>query len=262
MFKYSIIIPTHKRVQLLERAIRSVKKQIGNVNYEIIVVSDLKDKNTDYLCSELLEEKDVYVRRSGKPGPSESRNIGLQICTGDAVIFLDDDDELKNDCIANIEEARKNEEPYFYFNAEIISESRYVDRVVEHHKTLINLENNLNKFIYVKNQLPICNLVFPKNKIKDIKFESCMKAYEDWEYLLKVFDHGFPKFLPITGSIIHQVNDETTDRRGSTKDANSIHALLDYLFVYKKHPVADSEIKSARNNLISICGINIGSEYL
>ena len=37
MFKYSIIIPTHKRVNLLERAINSIKKQIktkkGNLKY-------------------------------------------------------------------------------------------------------------------------------------------------------------------------------------------------------------------------------------
>lgn len=262
MLKYSIIIPTHKRVNLLERAIKSIKKQVGNVVCEIVVVSDLNDKSTDNLCSQLLEKNDVYVRRSGKPGPAESRNLGLQICTGDAVIFLDDDDELVVDCIANIEEARKNEEPYFYFNAEIVTESRYADNVVEHQKTFLNLENNLNKFIYVKNQLPICNIVFPKNKIKDIKFENCMRAYEDWDYLLSVFKQNLPKYLPIKGSIIHQVNDDTTDRRGSTVDANSIHAILDYLFVYKKHPVEDLEIKIARNNLISISGINVGAEYL
>ena len=262
MFKYSIIIPTHKRVNLLERAITSIKKQVGNVACEIIVVSDFKDKETDNLCSQLLEENDVYVRRTGKPGPAESRNLGLQICTGDAVIFLDDDDELVVDCIANIEEFRNNEEPYFYFNAEIVTESRYADKVVEHQKTFVNLEKNLNKYIYVKNQLPICNIVFPKNKIKDIKFDSCMRAYEDWDFLLTVFDIKSPKFLPITGSIIHQVNDNTTDRRGSADDANSIHAILDYLFVYKKHPVTDFEIKIARNNLISMCGFNVGAEYL
>jgi glycosyltransferase involved in cell wall biosynthesis len=262
MFKYSIIIPTHKRAHLLERAIQSIKKQVGNVACEIVVVSDLKDNSTENLCSQLLDQNDIYVKRSGKSGPAESRNLGLQICTGDAVIFLDDDDELVVDCIANIEKARINDAPYFYFNAEIVTESRYADSVVEHQKTFLNLENNLNKFIYVKNQMPICNIVFPKDKIKDVKFESCMRAYEDWDYILSVFKKNLPKYLPITGSIIHQVNDDTTDRRGSTVDANGIHAILDYLYVYKKHPATDPEIKIARNNLISICGINVGAEYL
>jgi GalNAc5-diNAcBac-PP-undecaprenol beta-1,3-glucosyltransferase len=262
MFKYSIIIPTHKRVNLLERAINSIKKQVGNVACEIIVVSDVVDNLTDNLCSQMLEKQDIYVRRSGKPGPAESRNLGLQICSGDAVIFLDDDDELTPDCLENIEKYRNHEEPFLYFNAEIIIESRFQGRVIEHGKSELNLENNLNKFIYVKNQLPICNIVFPINKIKDINFESCMKAYEDWDYLLSVFDKSMPRFAPFTGSIIHQVNDDTSDRRGSSIEAISNHAILDYLFVYKKHPVMDNEIKIGRNNLISICGINIGAEYL
>ena len=80
--------------------------------------------------------------------------------------------------------------------------------------------------------------------------------------LLSVFDKSMPKFAPFTGSIIHQVNDNTSDRRGSSVEAISNHAILDYLFVYKKHPVIDDEIKIARNNLIAVCGINIGAEYL
>jgi glycosyltransferase involved in cell wall biosynthesis len=244
------------------RAINSIKNQSGHNNIEIIIVSDVVDIKTDLLCSKLLEKNDIYIRRSGKPGPAESRNLALKVCTGDAVIFLDDDDELAPNCIESIEKYRKDNVPFLYFNAEIVLESRFQDGVVEHEKNILNLENNLNKFIYAKNQIPICNIVFPVNIIKNIYFESCMKAYEDWDYLLSVFDKTKPSFAPFTGSIIHQVNDNTSDRRGSSEDAIGNHAILDYLFVYKKHPVSDEEIKIARNNLISICGINIGAEYL
>jgi glycosyltransferase involved in cell wall biosynthesis len=262
MIKYSIIIPTHNRPELLARAIKSIKKQIGEVNCEIVVISDVVDIETDILCSKLLQKNDIFIRRSGSSGPAESRNIGLKVCTGDAVIFLDDDDELTPNCIDAIERYRSDGEPFFYFNAYIVVESRFKEGVVEHGKTELNLENNLNKFIYVKNQLPICNLVFPMNKIRDIKFESCMKAYEDWDYLLSVFDKSMPRHAPFTGSVIHQVNDDTSDRRGNSIEAISNHAILDYFFVYKKHPVEDEELKVARNKLISICGINIGAEYL
>ncbi len=262
MCKYSIIIPTHNRPKLLVRAINSIKNQSVCGNFEIIVVSDMVDIKTDILCSRLLEKNDIYIRRRGKPGPAESRNLALKVCTGDAVIFLDDDDELAPNCIENIEKYRQDNSPFFYFNAEIVVESRFQDEVIEHERNILNLENNLNKFMYVKNQIPICNIVFPIHIVRNIFFESCMKAYEDWDYLLSVFDKSKPKFTPFIGSIIHQVNDNTSDRRGSSMEAISNHAILDYLFVYKKHSVTDEEIKIARNNLISICGINIGAEYL
>ena len=38
MFKYSIIIPTHNRSNLLLRAINSVKNQSGDANCEIVII--------------------------------------------------------------------------------------------------------------------------------------------------------------------------------------------------------------------------------
>ena len=57
MPKYSVIIATHGRSQLLARAIRSVKG-------------------------------------GGAPGPAHSRNVGLSVVDSDYVLFLDDDDEF------------------------------------------------------------------------------------------------------------------------------------------------------------------------
>lgn len=68
----------------------------------MIVVSDVVDAATDLVCGQFLSAQDVYVRRNGQPGPSESRNLGLQLASGRYVLFLDDDDTLNDGYLAEL----------------------------------------------------------------------------------------------------------------------------------------------------------------
>ena len=98
----SVIIPTHRRATLLSRALLSINAQLSRLEIEVIVVSDVLDIDTDSVCQILLTANDFYVRRGGKPGPSESRNLGLKIAKGRYVMFLDDDDSWDDKFISSI----------------------------------------------------------------------------------------------------------------------------------------------------------------
>ena len=91
--KISIVIPTHKRPWFLARALKSINSQRDNF-VQIIVVSDILDPETNNVVHQLLTDQDVFMRRTGKSGPAESRNLGLNQAIGDYVIYLDDDDEI------------------------------------------------------------------------------------------------------------------------------------------------------------------------
>ena len=91
--KLSVIIPTHNRVDLLSRAIKSVQDQTIS-DIEIIVVSDGSTDGTDELMKSLSEkdERIRYYYYSPAKGGNYARNWGIQKSTADFVVFLDDDD--------------------------------------------------------------------------------------------------------------------------------------------------------------------------
>ena len=87
--KFSIIIPYYNREYTIERCLKSIGKEDKNTSFEIIVVDDnskipFKTENHSIKVIRLEENK----------GPVAARSFGLNIASGEYVIFLDSDDEL------------------------------------------------------------------------------------------------------------------------------------------------------------------------
>lgn len=88
----SVIIPTHNRAELLERALRSVLAQTY-ANLEVVVVDDASADDTRSLLTRLGVAGLSYVRHEVARGGSAARNTGIRIARGRYIAFLDDDDE-------------------------------------------------------------------------------------------------------------------------------------------------------------------------
>jgi len=89
----SVVIPTHERPDLLERAVATVLAQTHR-DLECIVVDDGSSPPTECLLA-LLSGGDARLRslRHDSPrGASAARNTGLAAARGRYVAFLDDDD--------------------------------------------------------------------------------------------------------------------------------------------------------------------------
>lgn len=80
------MIPAYNRVALLERAVRSVLDQSG-VSFELVVVDDGSDEDLAFIG----ELADCFLRTSRR-GPGAARNVGVAVCSGHWVAFLDSDD--------------------------------------------------------------------------------------------------------------------------------------------------------------------------
>ncbi len=104
MPKYSVIITTHARPALLQRALRSVRRQ-NFAELAVIVVADERSRETRDAALGHLGPTDLFIARGGVPGPAASRNLGLAVASSDYVLFLDDDDELSADMIAVMDAA-------------------------------------------------------------------------------------------------------------------------------------------------------------
>lgn len=95
MIKYSVIIPIYKVEKYLEKCVESVRNQTYK-NIEIILVDDESPDNCPAMCDEYIE-KDTRIKVIHKKngGLSDARNVGMDLATGDYIIFLDSDDYIE-----------------------------------------------------------------------------------------------------------------------------------------------------------------------
>lgn len=90
--KISIIIPIYKVEKYLDKCVESVVNQTYK-NLEIILVDDGSPDNCPKMCDEWAKkDKRIKVIHKENGGLSDARNKGLDIATGDHIMFLDSDD--------------------------------------------------------------------------------------------------------------------------------------------------------------------------
>lgn len=97
----SIIIPTKNRCSLLCETVESVRRQTYQ-NWEAIIVDDGSNDGTIEQMTLLShqEPRIRFLRRRGeRSGAPVCRNQGVEIATGDYIIFLDSDDALAPFCL-------------------------------------------------------------------------------------------------------------------------------------------------------------------
>lgn len=97
--KFSVVITTYNRLDLLRRAIDSARRQ--TLPCEVVVVDDCSSDETEsYVRS--LGDSVVYHRNQVNQGHAAAVNTGVEKASGDWIKFLDDDDYLDINCIEQI----------------------------------------------------------------------------------------------------------------------------------------------------------------
>lgn len=91
----SVIIPTHKRADLLIYELERIYNQ-KNVEIEVVVVNDIEEEDDTDRITELFPDI-KYIKSSQIQGPSEKHKKGFSITTGEYVYMPDDDDYLIDD---------------------------------------------------------------------------------------------------------------------------------------------------------------------
>ncbi|MBD2610562.1 glycosyl transferase [Nostoc linckia z18] len=100
--KFSVVITTYNRLDLLKRAIDSACNQ--TIECEVVVADDCSSDDTQaYIQS--LGDKIVYHRNEVNQGHAATVNAGVAKASGDWIKFLDDDDYLAANCIEEITKA-------------------------------------------------------------------------------------------------------------------------------------------------------------
>jgi glycosyltransferase involved in cell wall biosynthesis len=102
----SVIVPTYHREQALLEAINSVRSQRG-VGLEVIVVDDSPEGSARDAVASVGDPRVRYILQSqpSKGRPAKVRNAGAKLARGRYLYFLDDDDMLVPDTLAELSKA-------------------------------------------------------------------------------------------------------------------------------------------------------------
>ena len=93
--KISIIIPVYNVEKYLKRCIESVLNQTYH-DFELILINDGSKDNSGYICDEYArcDERIKVVHQENK-GVSVARNKGIELATGEYIMFIDSDDFIE-----------------------------------------------------------------------------------------------------------------------------------------------------------------------
>ena len=104
--KYSIVIPTFERPELLQDTLESAIAQKTKIPYEIIVVdnhSEIKKENLEKVIQKYNSQVLFYINQENI-GMVGNWNRGVELAHGEYVTILHDDDWLESNFIETIDE--------------------------------------------------------------------------------------------------------------------------------------------------------------
>ena len=95
----SIIVPVYKVEPYLHRCVESILAQTYS-HWELILVDDGSPDNCPEICDKYaLQEERIKVIHKTNGGLSDARNHGLEIATGDYILFVDSDDYIHHNMV-------------------------------------------------------------------------------------------------------------------------------------------------------------------
>lgn len=164
---FSVIVPVYNTEKYLEDCLNSIVSQSVPFN-EVILVNDGSTDSSRELCENYCRNNHSFTLINQQNlGQSAARNAGLQIATGNYIIFIDSDDYVQNDMAEKIgQELDKRNLDVLYYNASI----KYELNAGESKSAFIRDEKYLNRDMSGKEYLMES---FPANYI----VSPCLAAY-------------------------------------------------------------------------------------
>jgi LmbE family N-acetylglucosaminyl deacetylase/glycosyltransferase involved in cell wall biosynthesis len=196
----SVITRTQNRADFLRKAIRSVAGQTYP-NIELIVVNDGGEEFSKLVQEEALGSirTFTYQHIEQQTGRSHAANIGLNHCTGDNIIFLDDDDWFLPEHIESLVHCLQDNTDFIaaYNNIACVHFENNQWNTINEYKD----DFDANRLAY-ENYIPIHSILFRKKVIEaGCVFAEEMNTYEDWAFWMKVSQIGSFFHNPILGAM-------------------------------------------------------------
>lgn len=224
----SIIVPVYKVENYLPECIDSIVNQTYR-NIEVILIDDGSPDKCPQICDNYaLQDSRIKVVHKINGGLSDARNIGLDICNGEYIIFVDSDDIIHKKMVERLVSTLEEE------NAEIVecstirfNNSINVSSFIEGQATIYNKVDALRELIldHAFHQT-VWNKIYTKKVIDNILFP-VGKYNEDEYWTYRVFANA-NKVVSLPDSLYYyrQRDNSIIHHRYSIKRLDALEAKV------------------------------------
>jgi glycosyltransferase involved in cell wall biosynthesis len=204
---FSIVIPTYNRANLIGKTLDTVFAQTFR-GFEVIVVDNCSTDDTEALLAPLVAAGKIrYIRHDRNYERARSRNTGLENARGEYVTFLDSDDLMYPnnlaDAAAYIERTRvAGKDARFFHNLyELVDASGRVLHRYHHRQRA-----DPYWAIMEGNYLSCIGVFLHRDLYSRFRFDTdpALTGSEDWEYWVRVCAEHVPGRIPRVNSAIVQ----------------------------------------------------------
>lgn len=233
----SVIIPIYNSERFLCKCLDSVINQTYK-NLEIILIDDGSTDSSSSICMNYAKtHSNITYIRSSNGGPSKSRNIGLEVSSGEYVTFVDSDDYLELDIYQKVIDSFKDDIDIVCFgvrtltvNNKILSEDSEIDTIYE--------SEDIVKEIVAKLKTAVWNKVFRKGFIKNNMFPDEFIHNEDMIFLCRCLSENVRfRTIPAIGYNYVKHSSSVTSRPFTDKSFDEIKAKdLAFDIISQKFP--------------------------
>jgi glycosyltransferase involved in cell wall biosynthesis len=239
----SIIIPTYKRPEKLDRALSSIGNAFSE-SHEIIVVDDCPE-GSGFEVAKLFAAR--YFSKAGlQRGLSYSRNIGLSLARGRYVTFIDDDDYFSPGGLDHLLAETKMGAAVIFGDYATFSAEGTVT---------IQLAGLTFDHLLISNHIPVGAYIIERTAIVR-NFDPHLRSHEDWEFLLANIENGGMTYASGLTAHIDKTENETNSMQARRRN----QFWLDFISIYARFPAA--HLASHRTQFLKNLGIAIPEELL
>lgn len=109
--KISIIIPCYNCASMVEETLQSLQSQTYK-DFEVVMVNDGSTDNTREVLEQWRDSSDlnITVVNQENGGVSSARNHGIEVASGEYILFLDSDDIYHEDYVYNLVSAMQDKQ--------------------------------------------------------------------------------------------------------------------------------------------------------
>lgn len=185
--KISIIVPVYNTELYLTKCLNSILNQ-SVTDFELILIDDGSTDQSGYICDDFAKhDKRIKVIHKKNDGQGMARNVGLDVCRGLYITFVDSDDYININylelLLKNIEENKADISCAGIYQCENRSDALSDMEVKKYSNHLA-----MQKFVRddeVLNHSPVAKL-FRREVFENVRFMK-MRGYEDAATIYKAF---------------------------------------------------------------------------
>lgn len=221
--KISVVIPTYRRPDLLKKCLSAlVAQSFPKSDYEVIVVSDGPDVETETAVREIISGNFRYLALPQKGGPAAARNLGWQAAQALLIAFTDDDTVPDADWLSDYAKHYNGEVNIAYTGKIVVPRP---ERPTDHARNTAGLETA----DFVTANCCITRAALEKVGGFDKRFAAAWREDSDLEF--RLLEAGVPIVRLTDALVVHPVREAPWGVSIKEQKKGVFNALL-----YKKFP--------------------------